>query len=448
MTDGDRPAIITQDGTTYSYRQIYSLSDELAAPLGNSKKLVFLRCQNTPRVIAAYLACLRHGHAALLLNEDMDVHMFRRLKELYRPDFIFSDTGAEAIMEPQGEIARTHPLHPKLALLLSTSGSTGSPKLVRLTQDNLQANAASIAEYLQLNEQERPITNLPMYYSYGLSVINSHLHAGACLLLTKESLISPDFWKFCDSYGATSMAGVPYTYDMLDAIGFRKRAPHQLSSMTQAGGHMDAEKVLRYAEWAEEHDIRLYIMYGQTEATARMSYLPPHMALTHPNSIGYPVPGGCFRLADDSGKTICDTGVNGELIYTGPNVCMGYAESEADLSLGDVFCGELHTGDVAYVDTDGLYYITGRLKRFLKIAGNRFSLDELETHFLSKGVQCVCGGKDGKLLIAITDADKKDFVTQYIKNTWHLLRHQYNVSIIESIPRSSTGKILYQNIFR
>ncbi|MCQ2364091.1 MAG: AMP-binding protein [Akkermansia sp.] len=444
----ERTAIITPTGETYTYEALYALADAIAEPLAGSRKLVFLRCKNTPRTVAAYLGCLRHGHVALLLNEGMEEGLFHRLVELYRPQFIFRDDSAESAMQPlsdNGEHAAE--LHPDLALLLSTSGSTGSPKLVRLSLRNLQSNAESIAQYLQLTDKERPVTNLPMYYSYGLSVINSHLLVGACLLLTEDSLISPRFWKFCDEQTVTSLSGVPYTYEMLDAFGFRKRELPGLRSMTQAGGHMPAQRVSAYAEWAKERGIRFYIMYGQTEATARMSYLPPEQGLDHPDSIGIPIPGGSFCIEDAEGRSIQDTGIAGELIYQGPNVSLGYAETGDDLSLGDENHGRLHTGDMAKRDENGLYYITGRLKRFLKIAGNRFGLDELESYFSRLGIETVCGGSDGRLLIAITHPEDKDAVAAALKDTWHLLKSQYRIISIERIPRSATGKILYQEIF-
>ena len=363
------------------------------------------------------------------------------LAEIYKPDYIYAPVeNGNYKLEKQSDDAACA-LHPELSLLLSTSGSTGSPKLVRLTNTNLQANAAAIAEYLQLDSTERAITNLPFYYSYGLSIINSHLHVGATLLLTDDSIISPSFWQFADTQGFTSLAGVPYTYDMLEAVGFRKRECPTLRYMTQAGGHMAADKVSRYAEWAKDKKLRFYVMYGQTEATARMSYLPPSKALFHPDSIGIAIPGGSFHIDAPEGEI-------GELVYKGDNVCMGYAESRADLALVNVNKGLLRTGDMARKDENGLFYITGRLKRFLKIAGNRFGLDELDSFFSARGIEAVCGGTDGKLLIAITNPEHKNDVSILLKETWHLMRNQFKVQVVPQIPRSSTGKILYSELFK
>ncbi|MDO5450070.1 MAG: AMP-binding protein [Akkermansia sp.] len=437
--DPHAPALVKGPGNAVDYGQLHAAADTFAAALPH-RSLVFIRSGNNAETVAAYLGCLRHGHVCLLISRDLGADMLTRLADTYQPDYIYGpgEDGAYRLEKREGSPL---PLHPDLAVLLSTSGSTGSPKLVRLTAANLQANAAAIAEYLQLTPQERPVTNLPFYYSYGLSILNSHLLAGAALLLTEESIISPAFWQLCDSCGATSMAGVPYTYDMLEAVGFRRRNMPALRSMTQAGGHMSREMVETYAAWAQERGIRFYVMYGQTEATARMSYLPPHLAAQHPDSIGIAIPGGSFSI------DAADGSAEGELVYRGPNVCMGYAETRADLALGDVNGGVLHTGDVAVCGADGLYRITGRLKRFLKIAGNRFSLDELDAHFHRRGIEAVCGGTDGKLLVAITDAAQKAAAAAYLKDTWHLMRTQFKVMVVERIPRSATGKVLYRELF-
>ena len=435
----DKTAVVTQTGESLSYSELYSLADTFAAAL-RPHSLVFIYAGNNIPTLAAYLGCLRNGHVSLLISSELNGSLRLTLEEIYQPDYIYApNIAGEYELTPTGHLHSVE-MNPELALLLSTSGSTGSPKLVRLSHANIQANAESIAQYLRLDDSERPVTNLPIYYSYGLSVINSHLQAGATLLLTDRSIISPEFWVFCDTHEFTSLAGVPYTYDMLEAVGFRRRKCPSLRYMTQAGGHMSAKLVQTYAAWAEENQMRFYVMYGQTEATARMSYLPPSLSTQHPDSIGVPIPGGAFSIdASDSDS--------GELIYRGKNVSLGYAESRHDLSLGDSNCGVLRTGDIARVDSDGLYYIVGRLKRFIKISGNRFGLDEMDSIFQSMGIEAVCGGGDGKLQIAITNEADKQHIAGYLKETWHLMRNQYTIKVVDSIPRSSTGKILYSQLF-
>ena len=281
------------------------------------------------------------------------------------------------------------PVHEKLALLLATSGSTGSPKLVRLSRENVESNARAIREYLKLDETERPITTLPMQYTYGLSILNSHLLAGGCILMTKESCVQEGFWKFFREQKATSLGGVPYTYQILKRLRFFEQEFPWLRSMTQAGGKLPADLVTEVGTWAQARGIRFYVMYGQTEATARMSYLPPEDCLKKPGSIGIPVPGGKFSLLGEDGEPVCGTGVDGELIYEGANVSLGYAKNKEDLMRGDENRGVLHTGDIARRDADGYYYIAGRKKRFIKLYGGAGQPGCLRA--VPAGTFCRCG---------------------------------------------------------
>ena len=187
-------------------------------------------------------------------------------------------------------------LYKDLGLLLTTSGSTGSPKLVRLSYENVKANAESIAEYLSIDENERPITSLPMYYSYGISVINSHYIKDATLLLTDHPVIQKLFWMFAQDEKATSIAGVPFTYEMLRRLRIFKMDLPYLKTMTQAGGKLNAKLAKEYIENAQATGKRFFVMYGQTEATARMSYLPLDKALEKYASIGIAIPGGRFAI--------------------------------------------------------------------------------------------------------------------------------------------------------
>ncbi len=449
LKDTDAPALILQDGVI-SYRRLAKMADDFATTLPRRGMLVMLYADCNVETVVAYIACLRHGHVVLMVNPRAKASTLQEMKRIYRPDAVYApDAESKAwTLHLRGE-EEAAPIgcHEQLAVLLSTSGSTGSPKLVRLSRENLQANAKSICHYLNLNEQERAISNLPFYYSYGLSILNSHLEAGAAIVLTNKPIIDGDFWKFCDEHGVTSLAGVPYTYEMLEALNFRQSPPKCLRTMTQAGGRLSPEMVHRYAEWCRTSGRRFYVMYGQTEATARMSYLPPEEALSRSSSIGIAIPGGEFCLLDEGGREITECDEPGELVYRGRNVCLGYAGNRNDLAMGDINQGELHTGDVATRDEAGFYYISGRLKRFLKIAGNRFGLDELEQLLRNEGIEAVCGGRDEKLCVALTNAAQVTATRLFLKENWHLLKNQYKVRVVPEIPRSSTGKILYQQLF-
>jgi acyl-CoA synthetase (AMP-forming)/AMP-acid ligase II len=385
-THGNRIALIASD-EEISYAGLAGRVDALARQLGDQPRLVLLAGANTVDAIVAYLAALAGGHPLLLVPGDRS---YASTVAAYDPDVVI-DGRIE-----QRRPGTAHPVHPELALLLTTSGSTGSAKLVRLSHENLQANAESIAGYLGIRDTDRAATTLPMHYCYGLSVINSHLLRGAALILTGRSVADDGFWELFRTHRGTSFAGVPYTFDLLDRVGFdHMRLPH-LRYVTQAGGRLAPERVRRYAELGRRHGWDLFVMYGQTEATARMAYLPPDRATTDPHCIGVPVPGGSFRLAPLPDWPEPDTG---ELVYAGPNVMLGYAEAPPDLAAGRTVT-ELYTGDIARRTPDGLYEIVGRRSRFVKVYGLRIDLQWVEATLERHGITACCVGDDRELLVA------------------------------------------------
>jgi len=336
-------------------------------------------------------------------------------------------------------------MHEELALLLTTSGSTGSPKLVRQSYKNIKSNAESIVKYLEISELERPITTLPMNYTYGLSIINSHLLKGATILLTNKSFMEKEFWEFFKEYRATSFGGVPYTYEMLHRLRFTRMNLPSLTNFTQAGGKLIPELHKEFAEFAEKKGLRFYVMYGQTEATARMSYLPYQKAVEKCGSMGIAIPGGDFLLIDANGHIIDTSNVVGEIIYHGPNVTLGYAECGEDLNKGDERHGILETGDMAIRDNDGYYYIVGRKKRFLKIFGNRVNLDECERMVKSEfDIPCACIGHDDSMQIYLTNSVLVDTVRKFLSEKTGLNHIAFNVRCIAEIPTNDSGKTLYE----
>lgn len=441
----ERIAIIADDGTQLTYdelaervRERLSIVDcglaenedpRLSIVDYRIKKgiLHFCLCKNDVASIVEYLACLEAGAPAVLLDATKDPETIENLRKIYKP----------------GETK----CHPDLALCLTTSGSTGSPKLVRLTKRNILANAESIAEYLQIDENERPITMLPMYYSYGLSIINSHLLKGATILLTDKTYAQREFWNFLRENEATSMSGVPYTWEMLRRLRFMRMDLPSVKTMTQAGGKLNAEIALEYIRWAKDQNKQFIVMYGQTEATARMSYLPWEHAEQKFSSIGVPIPGGEFWLEGDqnSGFSVQDSVVStqGELVYRGPNVSMGYAECAEDLLKGDENHGALHTGDMARVDEDGFYYITGRKKRFVKVWGNRCNLDQVEQLVKPITTTCACTGVDDKITVFTTTDGLEQEIKTLLSTKTGLNPIAFAVKVIEAIPVTPSGKIDY-----
>jgi acyl-CoA synthetase (AMP-forming)/AMP-acid ligase II len=339
-------------------------------------------------------------------------------------------------------------IHDDLALLLTTSGSTGSAKLVRLSLRNLKSNSAAIASYLMLGSDERALTTLPMNYSYGLSIINSHLASGAALVMTSRTLMQREFWQLFKEQGVTSFGGVPYTYEMLEKLRFFRMDLPSLRTMTQAGGRLSPEMQQRFAEYAAERGVAFYVMYGQTEATARISYLPAAEAIRRIGSVGRAIPGGTLSLEEEDGRVMAGSGEIGELIYRGDNVMLGYAETCADLCKSDEHYGVLRTGDLAKCDADGYYYIVGRTKRFVKLFGHRINLDEVEA-ILRRAfptVDCACGGRDDKLCVYISPPGDSSEVKEYLCSALGFHHSGFMFQTVERIPRSSAGKILYSQL--
>jgi acyl-CoA synthetase (AMP-forming)/AMP-acid ligase II len=437
--NGEAPALFTGDGAL-TYSDLDRRVAERAEQLGTVRRLVAVEAANTVGALAGYLAALRGRHPVVLLPAGND-RSARRIVESYDPDVIMT-AGSDWEVQPLRP-GSAHELHPDLALLLSTSGTTGTAKLVRLSHSNLRANAVAIREYLGITAEDRAPTTLPMPYCYGLSVINSYLAAGAALVLTDESVVDRCFWDRFRASGATSLAGVPYTFELLDRVGFEHMALPSLRYVTQAGGRLAPAQVRRFAALGERDGWQFFVMYGQTEATARMAYLPPELAGRHPEAIGVAVPGGDFRLEPFGGGG-ADHAI-GELVYSGPNVMLGYAEKPADLALGRTV-EELRTGDIARRNSAGLYEVVGRRSRFVKPFGLRVDLDELERLVGLAGVTGLCTGDDQRIVIAVAGRGHGSAIGRLVADHIGLPPSRVVVAEVDELPRRSNGKPDYPGV--
>lgn len=460
--DKNKIAAISENGEKLSYGELQNFIDEVKAMIGDiipERSLVFSLCENTIGALCGYAAFLSNRIVPLLLNATLDEELLQYLLNTYQPNFLWipsemnENFQGKCILEKYGYMLITYSdksvkLNENLALLLTTSGSIGSPKLVRQSYKNIEANAKSIVEYLEIDEKERAISMLPMPYTYGLSIIQSHLLTGATMLMTTASYAQRAFWDFFKREEATSIAGVPYTYEMLKKLRFFRMELPSLRYMTQAGGKLLPELHKEFAEYAKENGKRFYVMYGQTEATARMAYLPYDKSLEKYGSMGIAIPGGKFRLIDVDENEITEPFVTGELVYEGENVTLGYAECKEDLAKGDERNGILHTGDMAQMDEDGFFTIVGRKKRFLKIFGNRVNLDECERMLQSEfeGIECACVGKDDEMKIYVSGSCETDKIAAYIVGKTKLNPRAFKVFEIDEIPKNESGKKLYNKL--
>lgn len=454
-THGDRFALIDEGGTGYSYQRLLQDGGALAASVGG-RRLVFIVTTNSYASVAAYVGFLRGGIVPLLINHTATDADVAALIHRFQPSFVFAPrdlSGLAAISGKQNQldghwlhrvaVAESPTLHPDLALLLSTSGSTGGGTFVRLSANNLMANTHAIMGYLPISQQDRTITTMPMSYTYGLSVINTHLVAGGALVATDTPMVNPLFWELMRRERVTNLNGVPFIYDMLRKLRFGRMDLPALRFLTQAGGKLPAEHAREFAEMCAARDQKFYIMYGQTEATARIAYLPPEKLAVKADSIGQAVEGGRLWLANDQGQKITVPGTPGELMYEGPNVAMGVAETSQDLARGDNLRGLLHTGDIAMFDEEGDFAIVGRKKRVLKLFGNRVSLDDLEQKMAAAGFKAACTGVDDALKVTLEGEQDPATARRWLLDNTSIPAKGLKVSWVATLPRTDAGKISY-----
>lgn len=448
--------LLDAGGTSLGGEELRGRVGELAARLGELPPgVLFARTDIDVASVLRYLGAFAAGRAVALLDPSLDDGLLSSLITKFRPAAVLGGAPGSALPAGYrvGDLGgaawlRTDPHgvapHPELAVLLATSGSTGSPKLVRLSRSAVLANARSIAEALRLDADEVAPTSLPLHYSYGLSVLNSHLVTGATVLVERSGVLGRPFWRAVEEHKATSLAGVPYHYEMLRRLRFDPAKYPSLRTLTQAGGKLRTERVSEFAGKMRAVDGRMYVMYGQTEATARMAILPAERLADKLGSAGRAIPGGEFRIRTDDGVETADPEVSGEVIYRGPNVMMGYAETEAELAARDQRDGVLATGDLGYLDGDGFLFITGRLKRIGKVFGTRVNLDDIENLLRGQAAAVVPG--DDKVVVHLegADSDTCRATAKSLAERLHLHVSGFDVRRIDALPLLASGKINYR----
>lgn len=452
----DEPALCHEELTsTISYFSLQQEIDRLLEHLPSGYGHVgLLACENSVDCIIAYLAALQAKHPVILVRADISSSALEQFISIYKPSWVLSPaslplknayqtvtTSLKQMQLWQRSEADDFRAHPDLAICLSTSGSSGSPKLVRISQQALNANAQAIALYLNLQTSDRAVTSLPMSYSYGLSIINSHLSRRASLLLSERSLLERSFWDSLNRYGVSSLSGVPYSYQMMLRVGLEKLDLPHLRMLTQAGGSLDIKLMQRLHALSQERVWELFVMYGQTEATARISYVPPARLPDKWGSIGCALPGGELSLAPDTQ----------ELIYRGPNVMMGYASERLDLARGDDLNGLLYTGDLARQDEDGFFFLTGRRTRLIKMQGNRLNLDEIESAVeQSLALSAAAIGEEDSLQLFIQSQDENilPIVKQLMREQFRLHPSVVKVNLSSQLPLTANGKKDYPTLMK
>ena len=451
-------AAIDSEGGRLTYGELRNFAGHTEQMMP-AHSLLFLLVENNVKGIVWTIGSICAGNVPLILNAHLDEGLYNSLFEQYQPPYICVPAGM-AERFPYTTVATVHgytlmqtgkapcEMNNELSHLLPTSGSTGSPKLVRHKYENIEAAALNISTFFELTAEDRPLMVLPLYYTMGLSMVFSHFYVGATVLITKQSMTDRTFWRFLKEERATSFTGVPYSFEILNLMRFFRMDLPDLKLLTQGGGRMPKELNLKFAEYCRDNGKQWIATYGQSECTARMAWLPARWAIEKAGSIGIAVPNGELSLIGMDGSPITTPNTEGEMCYRGRNVTMGYARKREDLLLGDERYGFIRTGDLAYFDEDGCYYIVGRMGRFLKLFGMRVGLDECERIIKGKfaGVECACVGTDEKMLVYLTDERYKEQVKEELVARLKLVASSFETRIIPEIPKNEAGKTLYAKL--
>ena len=451
-------AIKDDSGYTLTYEEVCRTILEFAT-LNLPRCVVFCLCENCAASLVGDMAFENNGQVPLLLSASLDEGLRTNLEKEYLPSYYWVPKNkvdgikGDRFFAAYGYVLlkttnQPYPLSEELSMLLTTSGSTGSPKLVRHKYGNLEANASNVAKAFSWRVDEVGICDLPMHYTMGLNVINSHLVIGATVLMIKANLMDPDFWKFIKENEGTSFCGVPFSYEVMRRIGFDKMDLPKLYTLAEGGGKLTDKMFKWIANYAKNSGKRFCATFGTSETSARLAFLDPDLALEKIGSIGKSIPNGEMFLLDEVKNE--DGSATGELAYRGPNVTMGYALCRQDLLKDDEFCGEYHTGDIAKRDAEGFFYIIGRKGRFLKLFGLRVSLDETERILKTQypNADVVCTGDDKLMNIFTTDTGIKDEVVPFISGKINIHNSAFKVYVIDMIPRNEYGKVKFAELDR
>ncbi len=403
---------VVDEGREVSYRELAALSADAVKGLKPQTVKVVVNGQDLATV-ATFVGCVNSGVVPLMVPATMDPELLARLRSMY-----------------EGK-----PTSPDLALLLTTSGSTGSPKLVRISRANLRADNEMSERLFSLDAATRMTMILPICYAWGLSVACAVLKAGGALVMTRRTVMDAELADVMLAAGATHLAGVPYMYEVLDRFRFFERKFPALRGLLVSGGALAPALRRKFAEEAKARGISFSEGYGQTETTGVMSTIRTDLLPERIGSIGRAGEGGRFRIDD------------GELVYEGPIVAMGYAVCAEDLLGGDEWKGVRRTGDLASIDAEGYVTLSGRASRFLKIFGNRVSLDEVENLVKDgfPGAGCAATGADGDLRVFVASAAPEE-VERFLVAKLHFNATVMKVRAVDAIPLNANGKTDYPKL--
>tara|TARA_B100001057_G_scaffold499776_1_gene611736 strand:- start:40 stop:1461 length:1422 start_codon:yes stop_codon:yes gene_type:complete len=459
FSNGNNIAITDGETLNLSYRDLIVQSNSIKKQIKH-KSLILIISENDIGSLIAYVFCIINNHVAIIVDSKTKKKEIYNILTNYNPNYIFTSKKNRSIFQNRcvekytffNEILlknknfKKKNLNKDLSLLLSTSGSIGAVKFVKLSKSNLKYNTDSIIKYLKIKKNDCSITNLPISYSYMLSVINTHFEKGGSIVICNNSLIEKKFWEVFKKNKITSFNGVPYTYEILRKIGLKNIKNKSMKYLTQAGGKLEKDKLREIIKFCDNNNLKFYSMYGQTEASPRISYLRPELIKKKAGSIGKAIPGNLIYLINEYGKKILKPFEPGEIVCEGKNIFMGYSENCEDLKFKDKNKFKLLTGDLGYFDNDGFFYLTGRKSRIAKIFGNRVDLDTLESLMVQKGYKIACISDDKKIFVYVENKYNKERLINTISKITSFNIRSFELIKLKYFPRTSNKKISYNEL--
>ncbi len=442
------------------YKDLIYYSSKIEKKL-RKKSLTLLLTDNSVDSIICYVSLVKKRFPILILDKKISKNFLKKIIAAYKPENIccevkdnFFENNKDFLINfklrnfkfLKNKEKDKFEVKNNLSILATTSGTTGSFKLIRQSYHNITSNTSSITRYLKLNKNHITITNLPLSYTFGMSIINTHLEVGSKIIVTTRTIFEKEFWKLFKVNNINIIYGVPYTYEILDKLKFFSKNISSVKLFAQAGGKINEKLQKKIGLYIRKYKKLFFIMYGQAEATTRISYLPPKQFSKKLGSIGLPIPGGKIKLVGKNNLVIKKPKIVGELVYQGKNVCMGYTYNRHDLNKKNQWNGQIFTGDLAKRDSEGYYYIVGRKKRFAKIYGISVNLDDIENLLKSKfsllNVAVISSKNKIKIFSSIKGISNE--IYNFLRKNINIPVSSFDIAFIKKIPQLKNGKNNYK----
>lgn len=430
LKKSNKIALVDEKFGKISYLELKRESEKITKLIKTSC-IALLIADNNFEFLRGYLGFLKNKKTiSIILDISLSDTFLKKIFSIYEPNYIFCPKFKNYIFSNcrkhyesddynilRSKFKFNKKLNFKNFLLLPTSGTTQSPKLVRLSEMNIKDNIKKIKNYLSINKKNNTtITTMPLGYSYGLSIVHTHLYAEGKIVLNKKSIFEKGFWELVKKNKVNSLNGVPEFYEYLKKINFEKRFQKSIKYLTQAGGKINEETLSYFGKICKKKNIKFIVMYGQTETSPRMTYLKWKDFFTKFKSIGKPLSGYKIKLVSENRKVIKEKMKIGEIYFHGRNVCLGYSSSKKDLEKGDENNGKIFTGDLAYRDEDNFLFIVGRNNRTIKFFGKRLNLDDIERYFLQKKISVKCKFQNSRIVLFVNRNFKENLEVNSLSN--------------------------------